>query len=180
MTDVEPSAAMNSYRVRAGTLNDVPFLRRIVYEASHFRVPGERTPESVEAALRNPDLANYVHGWGRPGDAAMIAETAEGAAVGAAWYRLFAADRPGYGFIGPTVPELGIAVLPDYRGRGIGGALIDALLQQARASGFAAVSLSVRADNPAARLYLRHGFVHVRTVPAANGGSAWTMRADLQ
>src|SRR5262249_13123645 len=144
------------------------------------RVPGERTPEIVEEALRDPNLANYVEGWGRPGDAVMIAETAEGAAVGVIWYRFFAADRPGYGFIVPTVPELGIAVLADYRGRGIGGVLTAALSQQAGASGFPAVSFSVREDNPAARFYRRHGFVSVRTVPAANGGSAWTMRVDLR
>jgi ribosomal protein S18 acetylase RimI-like enzyme len=151
----------------------------MVYEAGHYRDPRERTPEIIEEALRNPDIAKYVAGWGRPGDAAMIAESAEGVAVGAAWYRLFTADRPGYGFIDPTIPELGIAVLSDYRGRGIGGALIDALLQRARASGFTAVCLSVREDNPATRLYRRHGFVHVHTMPAVTSGTAWTMRADL-
>jgi ribosomal protein S18 acetylase RimI-like enzyme len=176
---VAASAQKRIYRTRPGTLNDVPFLRRMVFEAGHYRVLGERTSAIIEEALRNPDVSKYVEGWGQPGDSAMIAESTEGMALGAAWYRLFPAGQPGYGFIDPTIPELGIAVLPEYRGQGIGGALIDVLLEQARASGFIAVSLSVRQDNPAARLYRRHGFVEVDTVPAVNGGIAWTMRANL-
>jgi GNAT superfamily N-acetyltransferase len=100
-----------------------------VFEAGRYRDPRERTLEVINEALETPDLAKYIVGWGRPGDAAVIAETVGGVPAGAAWYRLFTADQSGYGFIDPAIPELGIAVLPAYRSRGIGGALIDALLQ---------------------------------------------------
>jgi GNAT superfamily N-acetyltransferase len=73
-----------------------------------------------------------------------------------------------------ATPELAIGVVPASRGRGIGGALLGALLQVARAVGLRAVSLNVEAGNPAQRLYERYGFVQV----GAPGGSR-TMRRDL-
>ena len=42
--------------------------------------------------------SRYVRGWGRPGDTAVIALEG-GFPVGAAWYRLFPASEPGYGFV---------------------------------------------------------------------------------
>jgi ribosomal protein S18 acetylase RimI-like enzyme len=55
---------------------------------------------------------------------------------------------------------LGMGVLREYRGRGIGRALMDATLQAAKAKGIRRVELTVRVDNePAKRLYERFGFV---------------------
>jgi len=51
-----------------------------------------------------------------------------------------------------------IALLPAYRGRGIGAGLITELQQQAAGEG-RIVSIHVEAFNPAARLYERLGFV---------------------
>ena len=53
--------------------------------------------------------------------------------------------------------SLTIAVLPQYRNRGIGGQLLAQLLGAA-AHTYPTVSLSVAAGNPARRLYERHGF----------------------
>jgi len=50
-------------------------------------------------------------------------------------------------------PELSVAVLPAYRGKGIGSHLVERLLQ-----GVHATSLSCDPVNPAWRLYLRLGF----------------------
>ncbi len=46
-----------------------------------------------------------------------------------------------------------------WRGRGVGGALLDALCSGLAEAGVASVSLSVEVDNPSRRLYLRSGFV---------------------
>jgi ribosomal protein S18 acetylase RimI-like enzyme len=156
------------WRIRAGTIDDVPFLRAMLYEAALWD-PARARPD-LDEVLADPHLARYIDGWGRPGDAVVIAVDARSAAVGAAWYRLFNAAAPGYGFIDAATPELSIGVVPEHRGEGAGSALLAALIAHARADRFPALSLSVEPSNPAARLYARHGF----TTFGTNGG-AWTM-----
>ncbi len=59
-----------------------------------------------------------------------------------------------------------LAVLPQWRGRGVGGALVDALIEAARERGMRAIFLEVRASNQAARaLYGSRGFTDLRVVP---------------
>lgn len=77
-------------------------------------------------------------------------------------------DR-GYGYVDDATPELSIALLPAYRGRGIGSQLLARLLEQAQGC-CPGVSLSVSAGNPARRLYERFGFEIV-----AERGSSLTM-----
>jgi GNAT superfamily N-acetyltransferase len=131
--------------------------------------PGSARP-SVGDMMASPHLARYVRDWGRSGDVGVIAESDDGVALGAAWWRMFTAEDHGYGFIAPSVPELSVAVVSSVRGDGIGTALLRALLDQARAERVSAVSLSVEEDNPALRLYERLGFVAVGRVE-----NAWTM-----
>jgi ribosomal protein S18 acetylase RimI-like enzyme len=134
--------------------------------------PGEDAPP-VEV-LDRPDLALYVDGWGRYGDDGVLAiDTAIGRDVGAAWLRLWPGPETGYGYVDRSTPELAIAVRADYRGRGIGTCLLDALLDRA-AGRHRAVSLSVSRENPAIALYQRLGF----RVIAESGGS-FTMRLTL-
>jgi [ribosomal protein S18]-alanine N-acetyltransferase len=57
-----------------------------------------------------------------------------------------------------------LAVAPDQRGRGIGGLLLEALIDAALSIGAAQLTLEVRAGNRAAqRLYLSYGFAPVAT-----------------
>jgi ribosomal protein S18 acetylase RimI-like enzyme len=51
-----------------------------------------------------------------------------------------------------------VAFLPDFRGQGLGGAMITAVQQQAAALGIPRVSIHVERNNPALRLYQRLGF----------------------
>ena len=53
---------------------------------------------------------------------------------------------------------LDIALLPQYRGQGVGGFCLGSVLAEAQPGG-GSVRLSVDADNPARRLYERLGFV---------------------
>jgi ribosomal protein S18 acetylase RimI-like enzyme len=152
--------------VRRGGAQDVRFLRDMLHHAYYWK---ERAPDSGPGPV-----ALYVKAWGRRGDTAVIAIDG-GFPVGAAWYRMFDADRPGYGFVDERTPELAIAVVPSARGKGVGSALLDALLERARADGYRAISLAVDRNNAGAiGLYQRHGFERVR-----EGEDSVTMLASL-
>ena len=146
----------------AGT-QDLPFLRDMLRHAYYARWGNEA----------DVPLERYVAGWGRRGDAALVAID-EFQPVGAAWYRLFAEDEPGYGFVDEETPELTIAVVPSRRGKGIGEQLLTELLEQARGEGYERISLSVEPDNPALRLYEQHGFAKV-----GERAGTWVMLARL-
>jgi len=149
--------------VRRGGHQDVRFLRDMLHHAYYWR---EREPGST--AMR------YVRGFGRRGDTAVVA-LEDGFPVGAAWYRLFPAAEPGYGFVDEQTPELAIAVVPGMRGRGIGDALLARLLDRGRDDGYERLSLSVdRSNEGAIRLYQRHGFEQ-----QADDGVSLTMVATL-
>jgi GNAT superfamily N-acetyltransferase len=160
------------WSLRSARPDDAPFIAEMLYEAAFWRSDGPR-PAPADA-LASPHVARYVEGWGRPGDTGLIAVEDGGRPIGAAWYRVFSDDRPGYGFVDASVPEMSIAVVRERRGRGVGAALLDALLARARAEGHPGLSLSVEADNPAVALYERRGFVKVSTA-----GGPWTMSVDL-
>jgi [ribosomal protein S18]-alanine N-acetyltransferase len=53
-----------------------------------------------------------------------------------------------------------IYVIPDQRGHGLGGTLLDQFIVDAHAQGFAKLTLGVKPDNPARRLYEKAGFTH--------------------
>jgi ribosomal protein S18 acetylase RimI-like enzyme len=158
-------------KLRPAGPGDEAFLRKMMYEAAAWNPDWPH--EEVIAALSNPVLARYVDGWRRPGDAGVIAERS-GEPIGAAWYRLFTAEEPGYGFVDERTPELGIAVLPLYRRQGVGAALLDALVDRAREEGYPALSLSVAVSNRSRMMYERAGFERV-----GEDGGSWTMRLDL-
>lgn len=160
-----------AYRVRPAESADRDFLSTMLFEAAFWRPDRQRPP--LEAAVRDPMLARYLEGWGRPGDAGLVGVRAS-ERVGAALYRLFDPERPGYGFVGPGIPEMTIGVVSSERGHGVGTMLLQGLIQEARHAGYPAISLSVEVDNPALRLYERLGFRRVGAV-----GNAWTMLLDL-
>jgi ribosomal protein S18 acetylase RimI-like enzyme len=74
--------------------------------------------------------------------------------VGAAWTRII----PAYGNIDDKTPELAISILPEYRGQGIGTALMLHLFELLRERGYSRTSLSVQQNNPAVRFYKRLGY----------------------
>jgi ribosomal-protein-alanine N-acetyltransferase len=85
---------------------------------------------------------------------------------------------------GTQADVLTIAVRQAYWGRGIGSALLDALVTAARDRGCAEVFLEVRADNSRAHgLYRRRGFADIgirRGYYQPSGADAITMRKDLR
>jgi ribosomal-protein-alanine N-acetyltransferase len=73
-----------------------------------------------------------------------------------------------------------IAVAPAAQGKGLGGTLLEALVEQARRAGATSLLLEVRADNaPAIALYERHGFDRIavrRRYYQPGDVDAWVMR----
>jgi ribosomal protein S18 acetylase RimI-like enzyme len=161
---------------RLSTRADPAFLAEMLYEAANWRDDGAEERPAFEDQLAQPELRRYVEGWGRKGDLAIVALDRLDEPVGAAWYRTFTADEPGYGFVAADVPELSIAVYPECRGRRVGSLLLASLVMRARADGHRALSLSVAKENPAARLYARHGFEVAADV---GSGDSLTMVLDL-
>ena len=58
-------------RVRRAVQSDLPFMRRMLYEAAYWRPEGHRP--SIEEGLKHPDLKKLLAAWGREGDSAVIA-----------------------------------------------------------------------------------------------------------
>ena len=146
----------------------------MLYEAVYWRDDGAEERPPFEEMLTQPELRRYVENWGRVGDTAIVALDRRDEPVGAAWYRVFTADDPGYGFVDAETPELTIALYPECRRQHVGALLLGTILQHARSQGNKAVSLSVNRENPARRLYARHGFEVV-----AEPGDAFTMLVKL-
>lgn len=123
-----------------------------VYEAIFVPEGVAKPPRDI---VREPALQAYWHGFGeRPDDRALCAEASR-RLVGAVWVR----QMQGYGFVSDRVPELSMALAPDWRGRGIGTRLLRTMLSWLRSEEVRQVSLSVQRANRAAwRLYDRFGF----------------------
>lgn len=162
------------FRVTSRT--EPEFLWVMLYEAAFWRDTGADERPELESLKSERWFARYVEGWGRAGDEALAATDRNDEPVGAAWYRTFAPDDAGFGFIAPDIPEVSLAVYGEFRGRGIGSLLLGSLIVRARAHDVAALSLSVALENPARRLYERVGFLEV----AADAGGSITMRLDLR
>jgi GNAT superfamily N-acetyltransferase len=150
--------------IRRGNRQDVRFLKDMLRHAFYWR---------SGAGTEDASLWRYVAGWGRRGDSAVIA-LEDGFPVGAAWFRLFARDEPGFGFVDEATPEVAIAVVPSRRGHGIGSELLEALVALAREQGYDSLSLSVEADSPAMHVFEKQGFEKVEQTD-----HSWTMRRNL-
>jgi GNAT superfamily N-acetyltransferase len=153
-------------RIRPAGLDDADFLRAMLYEAVW---PAEPRPGHEELDAR-ADLLKTLPDWTRAGDAGVIAED-DGLPVGAAWYRLFSENDHAWGFVDSLTPELGIALTPDYRGRGLGGLLLEALVTTARGQRLPALSLCTSRSKKANALHLyeQAGFVEIAKVPDTSG-----------
>lgn len=154
---------MEPYQIRALHPGELPLLRTFLYEAVFLPDGANPLPRDI---IDQPELAVYHEGFGRPGDHALVAQVG-GKPAGMAWSRVFPGPEKGYGTVDAHTPELSVAVLKDYRGRGIGTALLEEMLRLLNERGYGQASLSVQKDNPAHHLYRRLGF-SVRRESAAD------------
>ena len=161
----------DSVKIRPATPEDLPFLSDMLFEAG--AVSAIVREMGKEKALGLPGMIYFLENFGRKGDFGFVAESADKILLGAVWARLFSEENKGYGFVSNEIPELAIAVVPEFQGRGIGTKLLETLIAAARGLNFPALSLSVYRKNPARKLYERFGFHDADT--SNETGSSVTM-----
>ncbi len=145
--------------IRQAEAKDYPFMREMLYEAIFIPEGENRPPFSI---IDDPKIYKYISGWMKASDSGFIAEVG-GQAVGAAWTRLFEnAEDGGYGFVDDSTPELALAVFEKDRDKGIGTALMKALMVELKHKGYARLSLSVDKLNRAVGFYIKLGFETVK------------------
>jgi ribosomal protein S18 acetylase RimI-like enzyme len=137
--------------IREINSNEYNLLDDFLYEAIFI-------PEGVEAPPRDiintPELQVYVQEFGtRETDICFAAEV-EGKIVGAVWVRIV----DDYGHIEDGVPSFAISLYKDYRGLGIGTAMMKQMLQELKARGYEKTSLAVQKANYAVKMYKNVGF----------------------
>lgn len=147
----------NYITIREAQEKDIPFLWDMLYEAAS--ISPEMQAIGRNAALELPGIKKYLDQWGRYGDYALVAvDNDTNQNLGAAWYRFFPSNDPGYGYITDSIPEISMAVIAQQRAKGIGSLLLERLIAHARQQNIAALSLSVDKNNPAKKWYETFGF----------------------
>ena len=144
-----------SFEIRGLTVSEYPLLDTFLYEAIFIPEGMEPPPFSI---IRTPDLQVYVQDFGRSVHDRALAAVSGGEVIGVVWVRIM----EDYGHLDDDTPSLAISLRPEYRGQGIGTALMLAMLGTLQAAGYTRVSLSVQEANAALRLYRRLGFTPVR------------------
>lgn len=141
--------------IRPAEPRDTDFMWEMLFYASHSHDEPGVTLADIK---QNPDLTRHLAGWGREGDAGLIADRS-GTPMGACWLRRFLpAESDDVSYYDLDTPELVIAVDPDATGHGIGTQLLIAMLDLADTTHVPRIVLTARAANPAIALYERHGF----------------------
>jgi GNAT superfamily N-acetyltransferase len=154
LVQVQQGARAAAFRPLTAT--DQQLLWRWLHLALWDPPPAAPRPQAV---LEDPETRIYAEDWGRPTDFGIVA-VVDGKDAGACWLRLLPAGI-GLACVDALTPQLGIALEPEYRRRGIGGTLIRKALQEAWDRGAPQVALTVHPRNPASALYEACGFSQI-------------------
>ena len=143
------------YTIREIQKQEYPLLDNFLYEAIFIPEGTEPPPKTI---ITSPELQIYVEHFGElKDDWGLVAEIDE-KVVGAVWVRIM----NDYGHIDDNTPSLAISIYKEYRGLGIGTAMIKEMLVLLKSHEYSRVSLSVQKANYAANMYLKIGFKIIR------------------
>ncbi len=140
-----------NYTIRKIKEYEYPMLNDFLYEAIFIPKGIEPPPKTI---IASPQLQFYVDQFGALKDDHGLVAEAEGKIIGAVWVRII----NDYGHIDDKTPSLAISLYKEYRGQGIGTAMMKEMLALLKKSGYERVSLSVQKDNYAAKMYQKIGF----------------------
>ena len=139
------------YNIRHMENSEYPLLDYFLYEAIFI-------PEGVEPPAReiinSPELQVYVKDFGtQKSDICFVAEVDDNV-IGAVWIRIM----NDYGHVEDGVPSFAISLYKEYRGMGIGTALMRQMLTELKVRGHKKASLAVQKANYAVKMYRNVGF----------------------
>lgn len=140
-----------NYLIREMKEEEYALLDDFLYEAI-FIPEGVQPPE--RSIILRPELQVYVAGFGQQKDDICFAAEADGKVIGAVWVR----DMNDYGHVEAGVPSFAIAIYQEYRGQGVGTALMKRMLTELRSRGYEKASLAVQKANYAVGMYRKTGF----------------------
>lgn len=141
---------MVDYRIREIRKSEYSVLSDFLYEAVFIPKGMDKPPRSI---IEKPELQVYIADFGKADDWCLVAETRQ-KIVGAVWARIM----NDYGHIDDKTPSLAISLYEEYRGLGIGTALMKAMLLLLKDKKYKQASLSVQKQNYAANMYRNTGF----------------------
>lgn len=140
-----------NYTIREINAAEYPLLEDFLYEAIFIPQGVEPPPRSI---INNDELQVYIKDFGeKPDDRCLVAEADE-KIVGVVWVRIM----EDYGHIDDETPSFAISLYREYRGHGIGTALMVKMLELLRESGYKKASLAVQKENYAVKMYKKVGF----------------------
>ncbi len=139
------------YEIQEVQETEYPLLEDFLYEAIFVPEGVEPPPKSI---LNAPELQVYIRDFGASAhDRALVAKIGS-KAVGAVWVRIM----DDYGHVDDKTPSFAISLYKEYRGLGIGTALMRKMLAILKKAGYEKASLAVQKANYAVRMYLHVGF----------------------
>ncbi|MGX7100283.1 GNAT family N-acetyltransferase [Globicatella sanguinis] len=140
-----------NYSIRNMRESEIRLLEDFLFEA--FYVPHGAQPFSRDIIYKPEHVIYYKNFYSLKDDISFVAEV-DKRIVGCVWVRVM----NDYGHISDEYPSLNIAVHKEFHRRGIGYALMEAMINELKKRKYPGVSLSVQTENSATELYKKLGF----------------------
>ena len=140
-----------NYIIRKIKSDEICLLKDFIYEAIFQRDENDLLPHDI---IYEPSIWIYINDFGnKPDDLCLVAEC-DGKICGAVWTRIINA----FGHVDNDTPEFAISLYKEYRGYGIGTAMMREMLELLKEKRYKQTSLAVQKDNYAVRMYEKVGF----------------------
>lgn len=139
------------YKIRKILEKEYSLLENFLYNAIFVPEGMSVPPKSI---INKPELQVYIVDFGKKNDDIGLVAEIDKKVVGAVWVRIM----NDYGHVDNTIPSLAISLYKDYRGLGIGTALMKEMLSILKDKGYKQTSLSVQKANYAVKMYKKIGY----------------------
>lgn len=140
-----------NYIIREILEKEYSLLEDFLYEAIFVPKGVSDPPKTI---IEQPELQVYVTDFGKKKDDIGLVAEVDTKVVGAVWVRIM----NDYGHIDDATPSFAISLYKEYRGWGIGTALMQEMLCILKQRGYQQASLAVQKENYAVKLYKKVGF----------------------